>query len=132
MEFFIGSEKLQATADAIINAVALLVKLFVFGSIRAFSASGAGHAILLLREALFPFGFREDDFGLGHGLIRFSRLLVLRAGGGDYGYETEKEKGRFHGDGYEGTNVGDKKSFAIPNLFSSKLFHRSIAHEIAQ
>jgi hypothetical protein len=117
MKFFIGSEKLQPTADAIINAVALLVKLFVFGSIRAFSASGAGHAILFLREALFPFRFWEIDFGLGHGLIRFSRLLILRAGGGDYGYEAEKEKGRFHGDGYEGTNVRDRKSFAIHNLF---------------
>ena len=117
MEFFIGSEKLQPTADAIINAVALLVKLFVFSSIRAFSAGGAGHAILLVSEALFPFGFGEIDFGLGHGLIRFSRLLVLRAGGGDNGYETQEKKERFHGDGYEGTNVGDKRSFAIPNLF---------------
>ena len=82
MEFLIGSEKLQATADAIINAVTLLVKLFVFGSIRALSASGTGHAILLLREALFPFLFAEGDFGFDHGFVRSCGLFVLRAGSG--------------------------------------------------
>jgi hypothetical protein len=82
MKFLFGGEEFSPAADAEISPLPLLLKLLIHFAKGRLRARCAGHTVLLLREALFPFLFAEGDFGFDHGFVGSCGLFVLRAGSG--------------------------------------------------